>query len=493
MFRQSTSMHQDLLWRSAPALLLVLAGCSKYQSYRDGGFGDEIAATQRWEVQLPYASGQELIIEDPSANELLLYESKGRFHLTKIPLDGNGRPGLPMHRELERGDSCERLDPGQLLVVADRRKRKYVTLVDSRTLVPRFSANFPFEAEEGGPTDPSIISFPGQRRVEDTLVFYRSRLEIKRHTWSDYQYEYSVPYVGTLKYDINLLDVTKGSVRSFTGLDLGSVSPLNLKLVASQDEALREESFGSLVETRQAKLDQYIYVLDQFFLVDGGKTLIFSLENLDETERLYYTLEPLRGAGSLRWRLPSDLVAKYPNELVLTERDAWEKLRSRDLTVSGQKYSPEHFALLAGGLVVVARATWAISGKDEYAPSREVLGVRFSGTEKGGLEKAWEFPLSHSYRVGDLIEDRIRGAVFLPDRRRDGRFFAAGLSATDGRPVAGFPANFKLDGIDKGDKRQVRIVGTAIDFARNLLYLHDQQNHRIVCAGLRRDNGQASR
>ena len=60
-------------------------------------------------------------------------------------------------------------------------------------------------------------------------------------------------------------------------------------------------------------------------------------------------------------------------------------------------------------------------------------------------------------------------------------FKVQGLNAADGKPVEGFPANFK----ENTDEKQLRIVGTAVDFQRNLLYIHDYEKNRIVCADLR--------
>jgi len=461
-----------------PALLLTM--CSKYQSFQDGGFSEKIAASQRWAVTLPYRSGQELVIEHASATEVLLWESQKKFHLTKISLSADRRPGAPMHLELDHGNFCEEFDSRRLLVVGDHKNRKYVTLVDRVNLTPQFSTNFLFEASYHG--RPKIISLPGRIRVEDKLVFYQSKVEIQRHEWSDANYRYSVPYVASLKYDIHILDPTKRTTHSFTGLNCGAIEVLRERLADGKLQAEMQRFRTFPFSKRSQELDRCIYSLDQFFLLDQGKTLVFCLVNSEE-ERLYYSIDLLQGDRSLQWRRADDLAAKYPHQLVLTKRNPTKKLKSRDLIVSGRTYIAKQFAFLSGCLVVVAREKWA---EDRYAPTCSVFGIRFLEGKTAHLDRSWGYTLMHEYDIGGVIEDPISGAIFFPEQRGDGLFKVVGLSAKDGRQLKGFPANFKLDGWGEGAKRRIRIVGTTIDAERRQLYTHDRDSNRIVCADLQR-------
>jgi len=475
------------LYHLAPALLLLTTACSnyRYQSFQDAGAGQHVAFRQRWESQIPYKSSHELVIERTSGSEVLLSDKQEQFHLTKISLGSEGQPEKPLHLQIERGDSFESLDNGQMLIIGAQAGKKYVTLVDPKTLSTQFSTELSF-------VEATDFTIPGWKLIGDTLVLYQSAVKIDRLPWSDGVYQYQIPYVAWSKYDIHLLNLTSRTVRSITAIDSGSLEVLSEKLPKGKEEVLSEArlGIGTVMKPKQGKIDNYIHLFDQVFLVSQGQVLIFSLANL-KGDKLYYSLDLTGDSKSPKWRLAADLVAQYPTELVVADRSAKERGGKRELTISGKQYRIEHMAFLAAGLVVVGQEnTSVLAGSDNLGP-RKVIGVRLGGIGSESWERVWDYTLKYQGGIGGLIEDSKRGAVYFPESEDGEQFKVHGLSVADGQSVEAFPANFNIKVETNGKLTEVRIVGTAVDFERKLLYIHDREKNRLVCADLWRDAGRA--
>src|SRR5436305_10886397 len=101
--------QRRLSWIVGAALSLLTGGCSEvsYHAAMDGESGKAVESSRRWEVRLPYESGEEMSIKSVSGNEVLLSEARDDFYLVRIPLDNVGKPGSPKHLKIEHGESCE--------------------------------------------------------------------------------------------------------------------------------------------------------------------------------------------------------------------------------------------------------------------------------------------------------------------------------------------------------------------------------------------------
>ena len=412
------------------------------------------------------------MIERASGDDLLLSEAQDQFHLVRIPLGKDGRPGVLSHLQLDRGDSCEILDDGLLLVTGKRDgKTRSVDLIDQEKLSVRLSALLPF-------TEAADFSIPGSTQVGDLVVLYQSTAKIEKQLLSGGDYDYEVPYVAWSKYDIHVLNTANGGVTSFPGLDSDSLPVVRDLVPLSKKEVLARNHtpppFG--LSPKRREVDNYLYVLDQFFVVDQGKLLIFSLANL-EGDKLYYSLDLTDGSRSPNLCTASELAAKYPEELVASKSSLGSNEEKRQVTISGEKYLVERAALLPSGLVVVASRVvetgGLYGGDDERLSWRVIMGVKpAAGPGAESLEHVWTYTPRYKGAIGNLLQDAKGGVVYFPELMEEGwfttRFKVQGLAAADGKEVAGFPANFEEEGWADRKKKGLRIVGTAADFERNL-------------------------
>lgn len=460
---------------------LLMSGCTntRYQSFMEEESGKLIQFRQHWEAPLPYKSGQDLVIENASGNELMLSEAQDGFHLVRMQLAGDGKPEDTKHFLLEHGENCEILDNGLILVSGKRNdKTRSVALVDQKNLSRKFSYELPFSEE----TD---FTIPGSRQVDDFIVLYQSAVEIDKYTWSDASYRYTVPYVSNSKYDMHVVNLTNGESVSFPGLDSQAMTGLGELVALSKKEAVSKTGSNSVIPgSKRSTVNQYIYLLDQFFIVNKGTVLVFSLASLEGNMKLYYTLNLKEKGQTPELRSAAELSAAYPDELVASNRSSKNKDEQRQLTISGKKYRVERTAFLPSGLVVIAKETSDTSLLDGVNSNPKVImGARLvGGSETGSLERVWEYRPKYEGTIVTLLTDSRGGAIYFPDSTESKSMFKVqGLNAADGKPVEGFPANFK----ENTKERQLRIVGTAVDFQKNLLYIHDYEKNRIVCADLR--------
>jgi hypothetical protein len=475
----------------AVAVSVLATGCAgyRYQSFYEGGFGEEVASRLRWEMALPYASGKDLTFEYILTDEVLLSDRRDGFHITKIFPNAPPQERPPLHLNVADGASCEILDATRLLVMgADDKKAKRVALVDRRTLSVLFSTELPFTKDSSFEARARRdISVPGWKRTAGALIVVRSTVNVDTYSWSDARYRYTVPYITGAQYDVHVLSLKDHGVRSFVGISSHSLGPLNGLLAGSSVEAMSKSRFRqgtSAAAEKSRPMDRFIFLLDQFFMVDRGRILVFSIKNF-EGDRLYYSLDLTHADARAEWRRVSDLVAEFPKELAVSEPESADRLRDRDLKIGGLKYGIENATLIAGALVVVGRLR---TGTDETTAENNLgprILMRITPGDGDIWRPVWTKPLSHGEAIGNLLEDQERGVLYFPEITGN-KYRVQGAAAADGKAVDGFPANFRIQVNASGKPTEVRIHSTGVDFERSLLYLHDQEKNRILCADLRR-------
>ena len=129
-----------------------------------------------------------------------------------------------------------------------------------------------------------------------------------------------------------------------------------------------------------------------------------------------------------------------------------------------------------------AREVGGIYGITHETAPLELLGI--SPDANASWKLKWEEYLGDDGSGYEVLEDPSRG-VYVPRSDGGGRFSMRGFATVDGRSLPPFPANFRLT-IGKGGKvTGVRLAGTAVDFERRALYIHDRKANSIVCAALR--------
>jgi hypothetical protein len=468
------------------AFSLLAVGCAEasYHAAADGEAGESLASSQRWEVRLPYESGRELSILNVSADEVLLSEGGDDFHLVRIQLDGAGRPASRKHQRLPHGDSCELLEGGLILVKGKQDAvTARVSVFEREGLSLRFSLALPVAAA-------ADITTPASTQLGDVLILSQSAVKIDRLARSDSAHRYQLPYIAWSKYDLHLIDLTSGKVTSLPRLESHSLPGLNALVAEGKERLAADQPLARSLRSRQNEADAYVYLLDRFFLVDGGKQLIFSLSNLGG-EKLYYSVNLTGGRLAPQLRTAAELASAYPDELVAKSRTQIEG--ERRVYISGKAYRVRRTAFTRGGIVLLASEVLDIPAASESG--REVVGrnVIVGVRPKGGpddlsFEQSWVYVPKYRGDIGSFVVDDEGGAVYFPELLGKGwltdSFKVQGLSAADGRLLEGFPANFKETRETNDRGKELSLVGASPDFRNRRLYVHDYENHRLVCAGL---------
>lgn len=473
---------------------LVLAACSKYQPFTVGTYNGHALQDQQWEVALPYTSGKALVIEEVSSDGLLVCEQKVHFftksfHVVRIPFGSDGQPQMPIYRRLPHGDSCEVLAGGQVMVSEKKFGKKSITILNAMTLVPLLSADLPLQW--GGE-----ISLNGQKQSDDTLISYHTEIKIDQYTWSDSTYNHSMPYIGWAKYDVHLIDLTKYGVRSFANLDGQKLPRLDAMTHLASFQHAKEEreawwSEKKVLErlreneqkSEEGLLDEYLYTINDVYLLHDATVLIIELENI-VGKRVYYSLDLRQESPLPEWNVAGNLVKQYPDELSLIERHLPKKQRSQDVVVSGITYKPEYTGLFLNNIVMIGRKK--SSSNDDYAREHMAIGIAAESLLTSSLKESWRYPFHHSYRIGRIITDSVHETAYIVDIATDETFNVVGLAARDGRQIPGFPANIQMhhDWSNDLNSFTLNIVGTMVDFIQQLIFLHNQQKNSIICADL---------
>jgi len=459
------------------ATALVVAACSKtrYQSLDDGGFAGWVKANQRWQVELPYRSSKNLVIERASRHEVLASDKRWNFHVTRIPMGAEGYPGMPVHGEFKYGDFCKLLGDTQILIVGDRNaETKVVTLADAKSLAPQFSTELSFSKAED-------VTLPGLLFLRNVVFLFQTSVEIKKEYWSAAGSQYVIPYVASLKYDLHVLNRDAHKVLSVSGLDGASLEGLKDTLASAKDAAVEEVKLQTDKFALGASrvFDRYVYELQDFYLTEHDRVVVFSVQNY-RGDKFYYSVDLEDTSKPPKVSSKGKYWSTYLEEPA--QRDAKDEMRDTVVTISGKRYHVERTGHVPSGLVVVG---WEHADADGEMPTKKrvVIGIRQT-TPGGPREKAWEYPLRYEGQIGELTEDPIRNAVYFPDVGEDKKFKVQGLAAVDGRAFEAFPANFKVTLKENGEPGEVSMVGTSADFNKQTLYLHDCSNNRIVCANL---------
>jgi hypothetical protein len=461
-----------------------VGACSPgYQSYRDGGYEDAVAAGQRWQIELPYDSSKRLDIAVVTADEILLTDKSGPLHITRIPLGEAGVPGRLRHATFEGADSMEVLDEKQLFVLAqvdDTTKR--FQLVDRASLAVAYSVDLPFARAKD-------LTVPGWKRVGDVLVLYQSAISLAERSWSDYSYQYTRKYIDSAKYDLHIIDLHQRTVKSVGGLEGSALEKIGQQIAASKAEVDALADSGAALEPRAQKpsLEAYVYLLDDIFVADRGGVLVFEFKS-PKGESEYFTVDIRTQGLTPKREVARALAARYPAELVATPRPEMGSNIGKAINIGGTYYHVEHLALLKEGLVAILQEP-SVFGEEQYSDSRIAMGIRPSATKSDVWSYRWRsHPLIYKNPVKTLLEDSERGVVYFPDAfdaKPCPQFVVRGLRAKDGKVVSGFPANFQADIDSSGKWTGVRVTGTSADFERNRLYIHDASKNRILAVELK--------
>lgn len=463
------------LTRSAVGLAVVCAlatACSdsKYQSFRDTGMQPWIDARRHWQFTLPFKSGERLGILRIAPDDVLVFDPGKTLHVMRISRGPSGRQTIAA--ELDCGDAWTVLRDDLVLVTGPRdSSRRCVFLLDPKTLERRFASDLPFGSE-------GDITTEGSEIIANLLILHHSSVRIARIPWADGAYQYQVPYVAGAKYDLHVIDLQKGLIASLAEIDGGSLDRVGPVIAGSRDAVLAAiTSRGPSTASERQLIRDHLYLFDEFFVVDNQRTLVFSLKNTAK-KKVYYSFDLRRPRAAPQWHAADELAVRYPNELV--SREMPDKM-SGEITVSEKQYAVEHAAILTDGVVVTAREQGGIYEITHQTAPLTLLGISQDAGESWKLK--WEQYLGDE--SGDeVLEDPSRG-VYVPSSEGGGRFSMRGFATVDGRPLPPFPANFRI-AIGKGGKAaSVRLAGTAVDFERRALYIHDRQANRIVCAALR--------
>ncbi|MFY9825296.1 MAG: hypothetical protein WAM82_28210 [Thermoanaerobaculia bacterium] len=485
--RAMRRFHSLSLQILVPVVFCSVGACSPgYQSYRDGGYEDAVAGGQLWQIELPYDSSKGLDIAVVTADEILLTDKSGPLHITRIPLGEAGVPGRLRHATFEGAYSMEVLDEKQLFVLAqvdDTTKR--FRLVDRASLAVAYSVDLPFAKA-------SDLTVPGWKRVGDVLVLYQSAISLAERSWSDYsyQYQYTLKYIDSAKYDLHIIDLRQRTVKSVGGLEGSTLERIGKQIAASKAEVDALADIGATLESRAQKpsLEPYMYLLDDVFVVDRGGVLVFELKSL-KGDSEYFTVDIRTQDLTPKREVASVLAARYPVELVATPRHEMDSSVDRAMNIGGTSYHVEHIALLRDGLVAILREPSVLGDGEKYSDSRIAIGIRPSATKPDVWSFRWRgHPLIYNNPVKTLLEDSERSVVYFPDAvdtKPCPQFVVRGLRAKDGQVVSGFPANFQADIDSRGKWTGVRITGTSADFERNRLYIHDASKNRILAVELK--------
>lgn len=480
-------------------ICLFLAGlpaCSDYQSFTEAPEAAGVFQHQRWQVVLPYDSGKQLSIARFSDSTLLVAEPKDGYQLVSIPLDPEGQPGSLQHQRLAHGKEFELLEDGQLLVTEEDDEEDYVTILDAGTLNQLFSETFSHAHSEETSTR-KVIRTDGHEQVDHYLFFYHNEIVIDRHAWSDFRYQYSLPYVASSTHDLHVVDLRLMRHRRTLHLRSESLDGLKERLELGREiliaQGLMSASKGTFGKDKEDEeegisFDQLMFFVDQLFVMDDGRTLVFSLATVREN-RIYYSWDLEKSNAQPVHAEAEVLVQRYPDQLTLTEKDPEkeaEKKKSREITLSGKTYLPDQFKFFPLGIVMIGQKktdrTDVSTGEAIFDPHQSIVGLLTF--DLATLEiSPWEHRLNWEGEIGSLISDSERGTLFYPDQIEKG-YRVFGLSVGNGTALPGFPANILRQWNANKSSSILRIVGTAVDFEHKTLWIHDAEQNRIVCSEL---------
>ena len=271
-----------------------------------------------------------------------------------------------------------------------------VVVLDRKDLSIRISKELPF-------SEATDFTVAGSKLIGQVLLVFQSAVRLERQSYSDAAYQYELPYVASSSYDIHLLNQADGSVMSFSGINSNTLGGVRQSVAGCKEAVLLEARLRlpSIHASKDKAVNKCIYNLDQFFLVDQGRLLIFALSNL-ENNKLYYSLDLRHAESAPQLRLPSELATKYPDELVATERPPKNPFEDRVLTVSDKQYRVERAAILAGGMVILGQENILSDSRDLdplYSDHRTVVGIRPTAPDADSFDRVWQYKLNYDEAV----------------------------------------------------------------------------------------------
>lgn len=207
-----------------------------------------------------------------------------------------------------------------------------------------------------------------------------------------------------------------------------------------------------------------------FALTDGKKhTLLYSLD---------LTVPGAKPRRESRLANEEREEVAASDDFEVEEREEESTQDEEGILIGRKRYRIGEIELLPASTVVIAqeeRPRHLTAGRRAPEPL-SLMGLR--ARSSGGFDQLWERPISVS--TEELMADDDGDAVYFADVGPRS-IAVAGVRAADGRPLPSFPANFRWRVIG-GRWFEARIAGTDIDSRRGLVFLHDLEENRIVCA-----------
>ena len=443
---------------------LLYSGCQDseqnlFKSFEKNERGELIERNQLWSVDLPYETSGQVTLDIVKNGELLITESNQGFHLTKIVSDSGTMVDQPLHLKLEHGTSHEWLDETHLLVTEDDDKsgNKYIYLIDYTNFEPKQT-----KIIRTGKRGDFVI--PGRKRHDDKIIFYNADFKIDRYDKYVGNMHYRIPYIKSVRYNFYIWSIEDNSLLTFEKISENSLGTLDGISMMSYSNAIEEDS---------KSLENYLFYVDNVFLVNQNQTMIFTLATPAKIS-MHYSLDLNQGISSIKQHTAEELASLYKSELtvkVAKQENEDKSPQSGDLVISGIAYEIDNMAIFSDIIILLGRKV-----QDKFLKPTYVLGV------DGEMKEKWSYKIETSYNVNTLITDKVNNIVYVPDQSSNRKLFLRGFQVENGAIQPGIPANFIVQ--KKNDMRFLSVSCTKFDFKNERVYIYDRNNSRIIFAKL---------
>jgi hypothetical protein len=478
----------------------------EYQSYSEGDMAREVEDHVVWSSELPFKGSDKLAIDVVDNDELLISDSESGYQLAKIVRSD----GSVSKKYLKlRNGAKHSWYAGRLIVSAVKDGTTTFHMVDYDKLERRYSSTINHNEQ-------SDFSIPGQRVSGKTLILYYSDFNFRRYEYTDYmkQMKYSIPYLEQARFSFYLLNMDNGQILKYEDIQDNRLGHLNgicaRALAAAKNHAMMSvpetpdikqflkdnpefrrlmkewrENEGLPEEPEEYDLEDYLYYIENVFLVDSGRKFVFVLAN-HQKDRHYYALDLKEGTRSIEERSALEMALLYDELMVEYDEKRKDGQGRGYVKISGMEYKIDHIAFFRGGIVFAARTRadeqeektglWARFRKHRFSSRVIRVGLK--------MDRKWEQKFEMPHRIGELIEDHYNNIVYVPCISSENKYVLLGLNVDDGSPRGSLPANFRTDIISNNS--YLYVSGTEYDFSDRKMYIHDIKKNAIVCSKFRR-------
>ena len=474
----------------------------EYQSYSEGDMAREVEDHVVWSSELPFKGSDKLAIDVVDNDELLISDSESGYQLAKIVRSD----GSVSKKYLKlRSGTKHSWYAGRLMISAVEDGTTTFHMVDYDKLERRYSSTIDHNKQ-------SDFSIPGQRVSSKTLILYYSDFNFRRYEYSDYirQMKYSIPYLEQAQFSFYLLDLDNGQILKYENIQdnrLGNLNGICVRSLAAAknhsmlsvpetlqaDKFLKDNpEFGKLLkewrrreglpeEPSEYDLEDYLYYIENVFLVDSGRKFVFVLAN-HRKDHHYYVMDLKEGTRSIEERSALELALLYDELTVEYDEKRKDEKGRGYVKISGMEYKIDHVAFFHGGIIFAARTRadeqmettglWARFRKQRF-PSR-VIRVGLN------MDRKWEHKFEIPHRIGELIEDNYNNVIYVPCISSQNKYVLLGLNVDDGSLRGSLPANFRTDIIRNNS--YLYVSGTEYDFRNRKMYIHNLEKNAIICS-----------